>query len=188
MKSSKYTQARTPNDNDYRDYQNVGVTLLPDESNQNLGGQRSSDFLLKGAYDPFRPPDRFSPERNANRFPVDIELCSCAKEAAFKGPHMVMNRSFSTLPKFDTTNLSQFSLDRKLAKFPPRHHQKHGFQCEVQRRVQSPEIINIHRGPSSLYEYGDGNNCAVKSCAYDKEFKCDDYGFRRGHPFRTSSR
>ncbi|XP_008193877.2 dipeptidase 1 [Tribolium castaneum] len=172
MKSSKYTQASTPNDNDYRDYQNVGL----DDGNQNVNpGHRSSDYLLHS----YQPPDRFSP--NANRFPVDIELCNCAKEAVFKAQ---VNRSFSTLPKFESTNLSQYSLDRKVAKFAPRHK----FQCE-RPRIQSPEIINIHRGPNNvLYDgYGD-ENCAIKSCAYDKEFKCDDYGFRRGHPFRTSAR
>ncbi|KAH0811780.1 hypothetical protein GEV33_011010 [Tenebrio molitor] len=194
MKSSKYTQASTPNDNDYRDYQNVGVTL--DDGNQNVEGHRSSEYLLKTNYDPFKAPQdlRYSPERNANRFPVDIELCNCAKEAILaKGsPAVVMNRSFSTLPKFESTNLSQFSLDRKVSKFAPRP--KHAFQCEQlqkmqRKRMQSPEIINIHRGPNNVVYDGYGDeNCAIKSCAYDKEFKCDDYGFRRGHPFRTSSR
>jgi hypothetical protein len=194
MKSSKYTQASTPNDNDYRDYQNVGVTL--DDGNQNVEGHRSSEYLLKTNYDPFKTPQdlRYSPERNANRFPVDIELCNCAKEAILaKGsPAVVMNRSFSTLPKFESTNLSQFSLDRKVSKFAPRP--KHAFQCEQlqkmqRKRMQSPEIINIHRGPNNVVYDGYGDeNCAIKSCAYDKEFKCDDYGFRRGHPFRTSSR
>ncbi|RZB39872.1 hypothetical protein BDFB_011488 [Asbolus verrucosus] len=200
MKSSKYTQASTPNDNEYRDYQNV--TIL-DEGNQNSEGHRSSDYLLKSNYDGFKPQEgprdvhRYSPERNANRFPVDIELCNCAKDVIYapKGrfcsdQSIVMNRSFATLPKFESTNLSQFSLDRK-GKFQPR--QKHAFLCEQKarperKRMQSPEIINIHRGPNNaLYDgYGD-ENCAIKSCAYDKEFKCDDYGFRRGHPFRTSS-
>lgn len=151
MKLSKYTQASTPNDNDY---QNVGVTLLPDDGNQN------PEFILHG----YPPPDRFSP--NANRFPVDIELCNCAKP---------VNRSFSTLPKFESTTLSQYSLDRK-SKFVPR---------QKLTRIQSPEIINIHRGPNHVLYDGYGDESAIKPAGYDK---CDEYGFRRGHPFRTSSR
>lgn len=61
-KSSKFTQA-TPNDNEYRDYQNIGLTLLPvttvdDGTNQNIerisyveghchNVNQSSELLLK---------------------------------------------------------------------------------------------------------------------------------------------
>ncbi|KAG5886150.1 hypothetical protein JTB14_011396 [Gonioctena quinquepunctata] len=63
-KSSKFTQA-TPNDNEYRDYQNIGMTVLPstpcDEGNQNVerifnpdrlchNVNKSSELLLKGNY------------------------------------------------------------------------------------------------------------------------------------------
>lgn len=63
-KSSKFTQA-TPNDNEYRDYQNIGVTVLTtspsDEGNQNVERipyteghchtiNKSSELLLKSNY------------------------------------------------------------------------------------------------------------------------------------------
>lgn len=63
-KSSKFTQA-TPNDNEYSDYQNIGITVLPsslsDDGNQNVdripyhAGQcqtvnKSSELLLKSNY------------------------------------------------------------------------------------------------------------------------------------------
>lgn len=63
-KASKFTQA-TPNDNEYRDYQNIGLSVLPtspsDEGNKNVGRipyneghchtvNKSSELLLKGNY------------------------------------------------------------------------------------------------------------------------------------------
>lgn len=187
MKSSKYTQASTPNDNDY---QNVGVTILQDDSNQNPEG-RSSEYLLYK-----RPEVAHQIEQNANRFPVDIELCNCPTNESYvpktrflSDQNIGVNRSFNTLPKYESTNLSQYSLDRKIGMYQKRA--KTAYQCPriTAPRIQSPEIINIHRGPNTvLFENHPEGNCAVKPCSYDKDSKCDDYGFRRGHPFRTSSR
>lgn len=56
------------------------------------------------------------------------------------------------------------------------------------KRAQSPEIINIHRGAGGvLYDGYVSDNCAVKSYGYDKDFKCDEYGFRRAHSFKRTS-
>lgn len=218
MKSSKFTQVNSPNDNEFRDYQNV-MTVLPDDGNQNVERNpyvdthchvvtNSSELLLKGTYEPYMPPEPLqemhpSPERNANRFKAaqEIEMmCNCVgKEIVFQpktrfveqcnSDSVVMNRSFASLPKLATTNLSQFSLDRKMGKYHQR--QKHAYTCEQSqkmmmdktaslRKMQSPEIINIHRGPPNVFYPGYGpENCVMKACG-------DEYGFRRGHSIRAT--
>lgn len=140
-------------------------------------------------------------ERNANRFPQEIEMCNCsanppypaktrfAAEQCKSDQTVTLNRSFSSLPKLESS-LSQVSLDRKAGKYGSQQRPKHTYVCEQNqrilremektaslRRMQSPEIINIHRGP--FYEGHAVENCSIK------DFKCDDHGFRRGHSVRT---
>ncbi|CAH0556578.1 unnamed protein product [Brassicogethes aeneus] len=201
MKSSKFTQVNSLNDNEYRDYQNI-VTILPDDGNQNPhchNVNNSSELLLKSNYETFKTPEVLQDmhqESNANSYHgQEIEMmCNCVSKEMLYQPKTrfveqcnsdtaTLNRSYASLPKLETTNLSQFSLDRKSAKY---QRQKHAYVCEQNRiiremektaslrKMQSPEIINIHRGPSNIYYSGyDPNNCAK-----------DDYGFRRGHSFR----
>lgn len=217
MKSSKYTQASSPNDNDFRDYANLSTQLVEEpnfnehvirgthveSSCQNVG----KEYVLKSGYS---IEENRCDEKNANRYQraQDFEMvCNCAlkdvvyfPKARFK-PHytseqdiVLANRSFSPLPKVDNTNFSQYSLDRKSAKC---HQQrKHRYVCEqnqkiLQRlerassmkRVQSPEIINIHRANNVPYDVQD---CAIKSYGTDKGSAGDDYGFRRGHSQRRT--
>lgn len=145
---------------------------------------------------------RYSPERNANRFrqeqqSQDIELCNCIAPIY---PHktrfadqcqseqtVVLNRSFASLPKLENTNLSQVSLDRKAGKYRPKHvytcDQTQRIYRELEkenslRRIQSPEIINIHRGP--IYEGYGSDSCAVT------DFKCKEHELRRGHSVKAT--
>ncbi|KAL3280671.1 hypothetical protein HHI36_003908 [Cryptolaemus montrouzieri] len=237
MKASKYTQASSPIDNEYRDYQNIDVTRASnDERNVNndnytsgeidVGGihchnvNTSSELLLKSNYDPFKTVEnnrnRF--EGNANtRQAQEIEMvCNCAvKEVVlpFKNrfrdsnseQNLVLNRSFTSIPKLESTNLSQYSLDRRTGKFPGNRRHLYGNEREQNqkfpqrildrnvttlKRIQSPEIINIHRGPhnSMFYDGYDSEHCSIKSCVRDKEFGCDDYGFQRQRSFKAPSR
>lgn len=211
MKSSKYTQASSPNDNDFRDYANLS-SQLPEEPNFNdhvirSGGHVESNCQNAGKEYILKPEEsRYCNESNANRHHQDLELvCNCAlkdivyyPKARFKQHYtseqdiVLANRSFSPLPKIENTNFSQYSLDRKSAKC--RQHRKHTYVCEqnqkiLQRlerassikRVQSPEIINIHRANKVPYDLDD---CTIKSYGYDKGTGGDDYGFRRGHSQR----
>lgn len=50
------------------------------------------------------------------------------------------------------------------------------------KRVQSPEIINIHRGDGV---YG-VENCGMKGYGCEKDFAMDEYGFRRERSVRRS--
>lgn len=99
----------------------------------------------------------------------------------------MLNRSFVSLPKLENINLSQVSLDRKSGKYRP----KHSHVCEQNQRIfrelekgatlkrmQSPEIINIHRGP--FYEGHESDSGVMK------EFKCKKHEFRRGQSVRTA--
>lgn len=99
----------------------------------------------------------------------------------------MLNRSFVSLPKLENINLSQVSLDRKGGKFRP----KHSHVCEQNQRIfrdlekgaslkrmQGPEIINIHRGP--MYEGHESDSSVMK------EFKCKKHEFRRGQSVRTA--
>lgn len=143
---------------------------------------------------------RYIPERNANRFKQtqDIEQCNCitpiypAKtrftDQSKSEQAAMLNRSFVSLPKLENINLSQVSLDRRSSKYRP----KHSHVCEQNqriiremekgaslRRIQSPEIINIHREP--MYGGHESDSCAVK------EFKCKEFEFARGQSVRTGS-
>lgn len=226
MKSSKYTQANSPNDNDY--YQNIGTTVLPQNEhnlNQNVGGimyaeiqhhnvsgTKSDELLIAG---PFETSSYVqgenvyklqqscnSPERNANTNVhmkyggQEFELvCNCAlTDTLFPVPKFRYNseQNITFCPKLDNST-SQCSLDRKVVQ--PKQKQKHNFICEpktnrntASKRIQSPEIINIHRGHSNvLYDTYDPENCTIKSYGYDKDLKCDDYGFRREQSFKRGS-
>lgn len=238
MKASKYTQANSPIDNEYRDYQNIEVTRTSNEErNKNIvdyprdeiivegtthciNANASSEFLLKSSYDPFKTPenDRSRFEGNANPRPVeDLEMvCNCAiKDVVYplknrfrdsnSEQNLVLNRSFTSIPKLEGANLSQYSLDRRSGKvhgsrkhlygnereyaqkFPQRFHD--GRNVMTMKRIQSPEIINIHRGPNSsmVYDGYDSEQCSIKSCSRDKN-GCDDYGFQRQRSFRAPSR
>lgn len=48
------------------------------------------------------------------------------------------------------------------------------------KRVQSPEIINIHRAGDGIYGV---ENCGMKGYGCEKDFALDDYGFRRERSF-----
>lgn len=133
--------------------------------------------------------------------------------------NVLLNRSCNSLSQLETnanvtaaTATGQFSLDRsgnkcgggvsnqhggymvcdknKLAPPPPRIVQLFDRNASL-KRVQSPEIINIHRGPNNvLYDgYGGADNCAIKSCPYDGDFisNCDEYGFKRGPRYNKVS-
>lgn len=235
MKSSKFTQVPSTilsptNDNEYRDYENVGVTIISDDGNQNVGQMvqfkdcpnhtsASNELLLNSNKTP-ELLQEMHPTRNSTRFqrpPMqdNIELlCHCVVKEPIVYPlkarfsdqcnseqqNVALNRSFTSLPKMASTNLSQASLDRKTAKFNTLRQQKqHAYMCDQNqrilremeknatlRRMQSPEIINLHRGPN-FYDSSfsaEPNNCAVKSGIFDK---CDEYGFRRGHSVRATS-
>lgn len=233
MKSSKFTQVSSTilnpsNDNDFADYENVGVTIISDDGNQNVSqvqfkdcpnvNHSSSELLLNSSKTPELLQEMHH-ERNSNRFqrqPMqDIELlCHCVVKEPIVYPlktrfgdhqchseqNAVLNRSFTSLPKMASTNLSQISLDRKGPKFNTmRQHKQHAYICDQNqrvlremeknatlRRMQSPEIINLHRGPN-FYDgtfSAEQNNCAMKMGTFDK---CDDYGFRRGHSVRATS-
>ncbi|GJQ67025.1 hypothetical protein Trydic_g8001, partial [Trypoxylus dichotomus] len=152
-------------------------------------------------------------EANANKYPTDEEfelMCNCAiyaNKQALKQPCASdqniasTNRNFCSLTKLDTcANSSQFSLDRKGNQQAPKLRHAYAAcdqgQKTMQRiervpslkRVQSPEIINIHRGPNTvLYESYGSENCPIKSYGYDKDFKCDDFSFKRGQSFKRAN-
>lgn len=183
MKSSKYTQANGPNDNDYG-----GFTF--DESNFNEVVQyacqnTSKDYLLMS----HKPTTTTTDEKNANKSEADQEfemVCNCALKDIVYYPKSRLKQHYSSEQDivlanrfgFENTEFSQYSLDRKTAK--RLQQRKQAFVCEkvLQRhssvkRVQSPEIINIHRANNVMY-------------GQDKNFSGDDYGFRRGHSLRRS--
>ncbi|KAK9872336.1 hypothetical protein WA026_017150 [Henosepilachna vigintioctopunctata] len=235
MKASKYTQASSPVDNEYRDYQNIEVTRISNEErNKNvdnfnrgdiaIGGTHCknanavSEHIFKTNYGPFGQAELDRLEGNANTRPSqDIEMvCNCAiKEALLPAKmrfrdsnseqNLVLNRSFTSIPKLESTNLSQYSLDRRAAKFPGGRRHLYGNEREQSqkfpqrfsdrnvmtlKRIQSPEIINIHRGQhnSMFYDGYDSEHCSIKSCAREKDQGCDEYGFQRHRSFRTPSR
>lgn len=92
MKSSKYTQATSPMDNDYRDYQNIG-TIIPNEPNLNHTRYENSEELLLNHFDyrcnhqqATQPPNHQNHqnhhhERNANSITTRAEdfdtRCQC---------------------------------------------------------------------------------------------------------------
>lgn len=239
MKASKYTQANSPIDNEYRDYQNIETTRTSsiEERNKNIvnyprddiivegathcpNANTSSEFLLKSNYDHFKAPenDRSRFESNANPGPgEDFEMvCNCAiKDVVFplknkfrdsnSEQNLTLNRSFTSIPKLESANLSQYSLDRRSGKFhgnrkhlygnereygqnfPQRFHDRNAM---TMKRIQSPEIINIHRGPNNsiIYDGYESEHCSIKSCGAGKEGLCDEYGFQRQRSFRAPSR
>lgn len=190
MKSSKYTQANGPNDNDY------GSTLEETNFNEmvHYGCQNTSkDFLLTAS----KP--LIADEKNANKQEFEM-VCNCALKDIVYYPKSRLKQHYSSEQDivlanrcgFENTEFSQYSLDRKTAKrVQQRKH--HVIGCEQSekvlrrnasvKRVQSPEIINIHRGNNILYG---AENCAMRSYGYDKEFSVDEYGFRRGHSLRMN--
>lgn len=194
MKSSKYTQANGPNDNDYggQDFNEVVHYAC-----QNT----SKDYLLTSSYKPA------ADEKNANRSSTTTDqefemMCNCAFKDIVYYPKSRLKQHYSSeqdivlanrFGSFENTEFSQYSLDRKTAK--RLQQRKHALACEqagnkvLQRnssvkRVQSPEIINIHRANNVLYG---AENCAIRSCGYDKDFSGDDYGFRRGQSLRRTN-
>ncbi|XP_057661133.1 uncharacterized protein LOC130896821 [Diorhabda carinulata] len=199
---SKFTQVTT-NDNELKDYQNIGITILPtspvDVENRNSERNnyqeghcqninKSSDLLLRNTYggvDPVHDIRRYSPERNSERFLAqtseDIELCNCITPIYQKtrladqwgrshSQTIGLNRSFSSLPKMENLN---YSLDRKTGKYITRPKETHRIL-----RVQSPEIINIHRGP---FCEGYETDCREEIGRY----KYKEHEFRRGHSVRS---
>ncbi|CAG9813962.1 unnamed protein product [Phaedon cochleariae] len=144
---------------------------------------------------------RYSPERNANRPQQqqqqqqrghDLELCNCITPI-YTGPKtrgvgLVLHRSFASLPKLENANLGQDDKAGKSGRNPGQDDKagksgrpRHTFACEqnrrvlrdeaIMRRMQGPEIINIHQGGFEDCEVG---------------FKCKDHEFRRGHSVRTA--
>lgn len=190
MKSSKYTQANGLNDNDYGGFEN-STTLEETNFNEmvHYGCQNTSkDFLLTSG----------KPEKNANKAPLEQQefemVCNCALKDIVYYPKSRLKQHYSSEQDivlanrygFENTEFSQYSLDRKTAK------RLHVIGCEqsekvlrrnssTNKRVQSPEIINIHRANNVLYG---AENCALRSYGYDKEFSADNYGFRRGQSLR----
>lgn len=131
---------------------------------------------------------RYVPERNANRFQPaqDIELCNCMYPI-YPNKTATLTRSFVSLPKLENVNLSQVSLDRKNSKYRPKHShacdQSHRVFRDLEKgaslkRMQSPEIINIHRGP--MYEGHESDTSVMK------EFKCKKHELRRGRSVRIA--
>lgn len=108
---------------------------------------------------------------------------------------MALNRSFSSLPRL--ANVDPSVLDRKASY---QHHvpARHTYICEQNqrilreiktaslRRMQSPEIINIHRGPNSVFYDGYGvEHCAMRPC----DVQWEEYpSLRRGQTVRGSRR
>lgn len=230
MKSSKYTQANSPNDNDFRDYQNMGATIIPQNErnlNQSTGTRTayaeiqarnvasSEEMLIYENYlqgeNVFQlQPSCSSPtkERNANanvsKYPgQEFELlCNCAvsdvtyptgkfRVKEHHNSEQNITQNFCSMTKIDNS-ASQCSLDKKSSQAKPKP--KVGYANEPKtrsvpsKRMQSPEIINIHRGPNNvLYDVYGPENCAIKSYGYDRELKCDDYGFRREQSFKRTS-
>lgn len=235
MKSSKYTQVTSPNDNsEFCDYQNRGTTtgVLPTDTNiiqtpigqtefiqscQQHAASSEEQLLNSCAYEreqTIYEMQQCGGETNANKYPADEEfelMCNCAvypNKQKLKQPYDTeqnitsTKRNFCSLSKLDVcANSSQFSLDRKANQQQPKHAHVYTTTCDqgqkvMQRiervpslkRIQSPEIINIHRGPNTvLYEGYGTENCPIKSYGYDKDFKCDDYSFKRGQSFKRAS-
>lgn len=213
MKSSKYTQATSPTDFDLRDYANMPTILTDDVDfcgnrtpYMENSCAASKEYLLKTS---FQNVGHKCDERTAGKHDNIEMVCNCAllKDAVYfpktrckdhytsEQDILVANRSFGTLPRFE--NASQLSLDRKSLKCSTNNRQrKHTYVCEqnqkiLQRldrnhsikRIQSPEIINIHRANNVLYDAYGPENCPMKL------HKGDDNGFARERDFaRTAER
>lgn len=193
MKSSKYTQASGPNDNDYGNSVETNFNEMVHYGCQNTN---SKDFLLTSG----KPPIC---ERNANNQEFEM-VCNCAiKDIVYYPKSRLKQQHYSSEQDivlanrygFENAEFNQYSLDRKTVKRQQQQQQrKHVLGCEQSekvlrgnssvKRIQSPEIINIHRANNVLYGV---ENCAVRSYGYDKEFSADDYGFRRGHSMRKTA-
>lgn len=103
------------------------------------------------------------------------------------------SRSCCSTPKLEDNSFSQHSLDRRFAKanrqtsIPGAKHtyiykkSSSGSKKNLsQTKIQSPEVINTHLEPNKfLYDSYREENCTIKPYCYDKDLKCDDYGFRR---------
>lgn len=196
MKSSKYTQANGPNDNDYGGFEDSsGVEETNFNEMVHYGCQNTSkDFLLTAS----KP--LIVDEKNANQQEFEM-ICNCALKDIVYYPKSRLKQHYSSEQDivlanrygFENTEFSQYSLDRKTAKRlqQQRKHHHCGPSEKVLlrrnasvKRVQSPEIINIHRGNNVLYGV---ENCAMRSYGYDKEFSGDEFGFRRGQSLRRSA-
>ncbi|KAL1491336.1 hypothetical protein ABEB36_011945 [Hypothenemus hampei] len=201
-KSSKYTQA-SPGD-----YQNLSQTIIPLSPQGTVDGtdsnkvtyaesvfynvNQSSELLLKNA----------APVKKAD---IQTSLCHCVQnkechrqKTRFHDdepptplpPITVLNRSFSSsLPRL--TNETSFQ---------PHPHSRHTYMCEQNqrilreiktaslRRMQSPEIIDIHRGACGevFYDgYGVKQCATVRMCDRQRD---DCTSLRRGQTFRSSRR
>lgn len=223
MKSSKYTQVTVPNDNEYCEFQNRGITTgnVATETNvpQTTVTQHTitndEQLLNNSVYERDLTIYEIQQcsETNANKYPTDEEfelMCNCAiypNKQKLKQPYTSeqniasTNMNFCSLTKLDVcANSSQFNLDRKGNQQPAKHGQPYSTcnqgQKVMQRiervpslkKIQSPEIINIHRGPNTVLCEGYGSeNCSIKSYGYDKDFKCDDYSIKRGQSFKRTS-
>ncbi|XP_050307477.1 uncharacterized protein LOC126744162 [Anthonomus grandis grandis] len=203
-KSSKYTQASP---SDVIEYQNIpqtiiplspqGTTIINDHQDNKVtyaesvfyNVNQSSELLLKNApplvehpAPPPRPPSKSKQEN------VDT-LCHCVQnkdvcrqKSRFDirdddGP-IVLTRSYSSLPRVAA---------------PPRHtyvcEQNQRILREIKtaslRRMQSPEIINIHRGPTGVFYDGYGvEHCAVRPCDIREDYS----SLRRGQSVRSTRR
>lgn len=189
MKSSKHTQASGPNEIDYAGF---ARQVIFDELNCNCDCQ--SDIHTHIANN----------EKNANiNKEQEVEMvCNCALKDIVYYPKSRLKQYYSSeqdinvlagrcnsLPKFDSSECSQYSLDRKAAK---RLQRKHTLVYErsnkilrrnasIVKRVQSPEIINIHRINNSA------QNCLIKAYEHDKELAENYCGLRKGHSLCRSN-
>ncbi|XP_022919017.1 uncharacterized protein [Onthophagus taurus] len=222
MKSSKYTQVTTPNDNDFGDYQNLGTIIPASELSLSHSTSQHSDYagsckqhvnnseelLLNTTYDRSGHQTGYDvhqqTETNANKYVRNEEfelVCNCSypqhhrlKPRYTSEQNIALtNRGFCSLTKLDASNSSQYSLDRKGGKLKQNDGGQQRTQQRLDRgpslkRIQSPEIINIHRGPNNTFYDGYvPENCAVvKTFGYEKDFKCDDYGFKRAQSFKRA--
>lgn len=205
--SSKYVQATiSPNENEYRDYQNVEqTTVLPqcEVQNVNYAQIRFVNCADEQFYSPCTKQNYdFLKEKNANKLKREqSELsCSCTSKpllhqhkTRFKSEQDItpINKNFTSLPRLDNSN--QCNLDKKRIPNRSQHcktRQGVGYVCDdnemLQRqpslkRIQSPEIINIHQVHNNIvYDgVGDFSECDMKNFIFETDVKCDEYGFRR---------
>lgn len=215
-KSSKYTQASPSDVIEYQNVGQTIIPLSPqgtftDDCDKVTYAEsvfynvnQSSELLLKNAPP---PPDQVQTRQHKHKPDIDT-LCHCVQN---KDPTsmcrqktrfvdevppeqmMVLNRSFSSLPRL--ANVDPNALDRKASyHVPPRHtficEQNQRILREIKtaslRRMQSPEIINIHRGPNSVFYDGYGvEQCPMRSCDMQRE---DYSSLKRGQTMRSSRR
>lgn len=172
----------------------------------------SEEHLLNSGFDGFSDQHydvqpRASPEVQQQQH-QDMEMvCSCSsKDMMLKKPpwdhynseqNIAFARNYPSLQRLSNAG-SQFSLDRKHVprKVPGKVHHV-SYNCDSKtmqklernaslKRMQSPEIINIHRGPTIVYDGCVADSCPGQKYGCEKEIKCDEYGFRRGPSFKRT--